>query len=431
MQISATLADRWQGLDRPFLIDGDRSLDVFQVLDLAAPHLTDVRAGEVVALVGDFNARSIADLLTLIDRKAIIVPLSKATRPEHGYSFGTAQVEWYVEDGAATRMNQRASHVLLGELRAKGYPGLVLFSTGTTGRPKAILHDLTAFLRRFDTPRPSLRTLSFLQFDHIGGLNTLLHTLFNTGVVVVPRDRSVQGVLDTCSAHGVELLPTTPTFLRMLLLSGRVPDGVPTSLRIVTYGTERMDQGTLDALCDLLPSVDFRQTYGLSELGIVRATSKDRRSLMVRLGGEGVETRIVNDVLEIRSESRMLGYLNARSPFDADGWYNTGDVVRQEQGFLQIVGRTNDVINVAGLKFMASDVERVVHGFPGVALAKVEARSNPLTGQHVEVTVEPEDGVSFDEPGLRRHLAASLPTHMQPRRIRIGEVPVGHRFKRL
>ncbi|MEQ9069992.1 MAG: AMP-binding protein, partial [Gimesia chilikensis] len=211
-------------------------------------------------------------------------------------------------------------------------------------------------------------------------LNTLLHTLFNQGVVIAPASRSVEEVLELCERHAVEALPTTPTFLRLMLMSGMVPDRVPKSLKVVTYGTERMDQPTLDRLCALLPDVDFRQTFGMSELGILRVKSRARDSLFMKIGGEGVRTRVVDDVLEIHSEARMLGYLNAPSPFDAEGWYNTGDLVKEDEGYYRIVGRRTEVINVGGLKFMASDVERVALQFDGVQFAKAFARQNPVTG---------------------------------------------------
>jgi acyl-CoA synthetase (AMP-forming)/AMP-acid ligase II len=305
-----------------------------------------------------------------------------------------------------------------------------LFSTGTTGRPKAILHDLTFFLKRFETPRPTLRTINFLLFDHIGGINTLLHTLFNKGVVVAPEKRAVDSVLETCRKYEVEALPTTPTFLRMMLMSGAVPDKVPACLKVITYGTERMDQPTLNELCTLLPKVDFRQTFGMSELGIVRVKSKARDSLFMRIGGEGVETRVVDNVLQIRSQSRMLGYLNAPSPFNSEGWYDTQDVVEIKDGHYKVVGRTSDIINVGGLKFMASEVERVALNYPNVSLVKAYSKQNPITGQHVELVVQLTLGSAIDKDALVTFLKSKLQPHMVPKRVLIESVRIGHRFKR-
>jgi acyl-CoA synthetase (AMP-forming)/AMP-acid ligase II len=285
-------------------------------------------------------------------------------------------------------------------------------------------------MQRFETPRPTLKTISFLLFDHIGGLNTLLHTLFNKGTVVAPKSRSVEDILATCAEHEIEVLPTTPTFLRMMLMSGLIPDRVPESLRIITYGTERMDQPTLDSLCELLPNVDFRQTFGMSELGIVRVKSEARNSLFMKVGGEGVETRVVDNVLEICSKTRMLGYLNAQSPFDKDGWYNTKDIVEERDGHYKVTGRTSEVINVGGLKFMASEVERVALQYEHVALAKAEGKPNPITGQHVELTVQPAKDCDVDKASLKAFLSALLPSHMVPKRLNVALISVGHRFKR-
>lgn len=292
------------------------------------------------------------------------------------------------------------------------------------------MHDLTVFLKRFETPRPTLKTLNFLLFDHIGGLNTLFHTLFNKGTVVAPKSRSVEHILETCKEHQIEVLPTTPTFLRMMLMSGLIPDSITESLKIITYGTERMDQPTLDALCKLLPNVDFRQTFGMSELGIVRVKSEARNSLYMKIGGEGIETRVVDSVLEIRSKMRMLGYLNAESPFDEDGWYNTKDIVEVRNGYYRITGRTSEVINVGGLKFMASEVERVALQFEGVELAKAVGKSNPITGEHVELTVQPTLGNEIDNNNFKSYLISHLPNHMLPKRIKFSSVSFGHRYKR-
>jgi acyl-CoA synthetase (AMP-forming)/AMP-acid ligase II len=424
------LSDIWSGINYPFLIHDGDELRFSQIASQNSIDLSGVKKGDVVAIVGDFNPPSIITLLNLIDIGVIIVPLTIETSSQHEYFFESACVDLVIKDGRLNRRIHNQSHGLIDSLRATGHAGLVLFSTGTTGRPKAILHDLTLFLKRFETPRPTLRTINFLLFDHIGGINTLLHTLFNKGVVVAPSTRSVDSVLETCRRFNVEVLPTTPTFLRLMLISGVVPSKVPGSLKVITYGTERMDQPTLDELCRLLPNIDFRQTFGMSELGIVRVKSEARNSLFMKIGGEGVETKVVNNILQIRSQSRMLGYLNAPSPFDSDGWYDTKDIVEFRDGFYKVTGRIGDVINVGGLKFMASEVERIALDYPNVGLVKAVPKKNPITGQHVELLVQPVSDSAFDKELLMTYLKQRLQPHMVPKRIRIESVGIGHRFKK-
>jgi len=431
MKIMELLSKIWLGETNPFLIYGDRKFHFTDLNIEVSSVLEEVRAGDVVALIGDFNPVSILTLLRLIDLGAIVVPLTIETISDHEYFFDAALVDYVIQGTNFQRREHFATHPFISDLRAKGQAGLILFSTGTTGRPKAILHNLNLFLRRFSTPRPTLKAINFLLFDHIGGINTLLHTLFNKGVVVAPLSRSVDKILDTCANYDVEVLPTTPTFLRMMLMSGAVPSRIPRSLKVITYGTERMDQPTLDELCKLLPSIDFRQTYGMSELGILRIKSEARNSLFMRIGGEGVETRVIDDVLQIRSSSRMVGYLNFQSPFDEEGWYNTNDIVEiKDVNLYRIVGRVNDVINVGGLKFMASEVERAALIYPDINLVKAIARNNPITGQHVELELEPVNDVLIDHVDFLKHLSNYLQPHQIPKRIHIVKVSVGHRFKR-
>jgi long-chain acyl-CoA synthetase len=430
MKLIEKLAAVWKDSYQPFLVHRGRELKFADILDHSPADLLAIRPGDVVALIGDFNPESILTMLSLVDLDVVIVPLTVETRQQHDYFFESALVDVVIEDGATRRIGQQRPHEFVDKLRELGHAGLVLFSTGTTGRPKAVLHDLTQFLLRFETPRPALRTINFLLFDHIGGINTLFHTLFNRGVVIAPERRTVDSILATCAMYDVEVLPTTPTFLRMMLMSGAVPDKVPVCLKIVTYGTERMDQPTLDELCRLLPGVEFRQTFGMSELGIVRVKSESRNSLFMKVGGEGVETRVVDGILHIRSQTRMLGYLNAPSPFDAECWYDTKDLVEVKGPYYKVVGRDSDVINVAGLKFMASEVEQAALQYPGVNLVKVIAKPNPITGQHVEMSVQPTDGSELDKDALLAFLKSCLQAHMVPKRLRLEAISVGHRFKK-
>ena len=430
MNVLEILKERWEGLNYPFLIDSSNQLFFNDILKERFVDLSDIKSGDVVALIGNYDAQSILTLLRLIDKNVIIVPLTKETKPQHESFFKSSLVNIIIEDSFVKHIKHNKKNKLIELLKYNNHAGLILFSTGTSGPPKAILHDLTLFMKKFETKRPSLKTISFLLFDHIGGLNTLLHTLFNKGTLVTVKSRSVENVLKICSENDIEVLPTTPTFLRMMLISGLIPLKVPKSLRIITYGTERMDQTTLDKLCELLPNIDFRQTYGMSEIGIVRVKSKSRNSLFMKVGGEGIETRVVDNVLEIRSQTKMVGYLNADSPFYDNGWYNTKDIVEESEGHLKITGRISELINVGGLKFMVSEVENAALQFEGVEFAKADGKTNPITGQHVELTVQLEANKHIDKAQLKVFLRSVLPAHMLPRRIKFSSVIIGHRFKR-
>lgn len=421
----------WRGSSEPFLITPDGQLTFKAIEDAEGIDLSSVEPGDVICLIGDFDPFSIRVLLELIERGAIVVPLTQETKAQHDYFFQVTQPKAVVSEGALNARNHgEKPEGLLASFAARKTAGLVLFTSGTTGKPKAILHDLSKFLERYRTPRPSLRTLSFLLFDHIGGLNTLFHTLFNKGLIVSPRSRDVGSVLAACRQSEVELLPTTPTFLRMLLMSEYVPEKFPASIRLITYGTERMDQATLSRLCHLLPAVEFRQTYGMSELGILRIKTRARDSLWMQVGGEGVESKVIKDVLHIRSKNRMVGYINAPDPFDGKGWYNTNDVVEVDGDWIKVVGRTKDVVNVGGLKFSTAEVEDVALEFPGVEFAKAEGRENPITGNHVELTVQSSNQGEVDLAALKKFLKTELEPHKQPMRVTLGEVEISPRFKK-
>jgi acyl-coenzyme A synthetase/AMP-(fatty) acid ligase len=347
-------------------------------------------------------------------------------------------VEWRVEVSpgtvTTTRTGAQATHPLLAKLREEQHPGLVLFSSGSTGEPKAALHDFVPLLDKFRTRRRAWRTMAFLLFDHIGGINTLFHTLSNGGTVVVTADRSPEAVSRLIAEYQVELLPTSPTFLNLLLVSEAYRKYDLSSLQLVTYGTEVMPEATLRRIHEALPEAQLQQTYGLSELGILRSKSRSSESLWVKLGGEGYETRVVDGLLEIRARSAMLGYLNAPSPFTEDGWFRTGDRVEVEGEELRILGRVSEVINVGGQKVDPVEVEDSILRIEGVVDAVVFREDNNLLGSIVAARIriaEGEDAGAFRRR-LRAELAASLPTYKIPQKLYVTTEQLhSDRFKRL
>ena len=398
-----------------------------------------VEPGDAVGVIGDYSPESVACLVALLGARVILVPLARDSADQHETFFRIAELDWLItidsrDEHEIERPGLRADHPLLTELRGRETAGLVVFSSGSTGEPKGIVHDLEALLAKFRTPRHRLRTINFLLFDHLGGMNTMFYTLANLGCTVVPRDRSVAAVCEAIQEHGVELLPTSPSFLNLLLLEAGADRYDLSSLRVVTYGTEVMSERTLKAAVKLLPNARFQQTYGLSEVGVLRSKSRSNDSLMVKIGGEDYETKVVDGRLFIRAKTSMLGYLNAPSPFDEDGWLDTGDAVIREGDYFRILGRESDIINVGGQKVYPAEVEKVLADLPGVIETVVSSEEHLLLGQIVVATLQMDEEVPAAEMRKRvsEHCRGRLQSYMIPQKVRVvQESPMNYRFKKV
>lgn len=398
-----------------------------------------VRPGAAVAVVGDFSPGSITALLALIGLRCILVPLSRESRDQHDQFSEIAELDFRVEldendQGTIHAMPYRRGHPLLQKLRDAGEAGLVLFSSGSTGRPKAILHALPHLLEKFRTPRHCYRTVTFLLFDHIGGFNTLMYTMANLGCVVAPDDRSVAKVCRAIERHKAELLPTSPSFLNLLLLGESHRDFDLSSLRLITYGTEVMPERTLQLLSEAFPNVRLQQTYGLSELGILRSKSASNQSLLVQVGGEDYETKVVDGTLRIRAKCSMLGYLNAPSPFDEEGWFNTGDSVIEENGYYRILGRVTEIINVGGQKVYPAEVEKVIAELPDFTDVAVSGEPHLLMGNVVVATVQMAEPAPAAEVKRKilEHCRGRLQPFMIPAKVKVvTDSLVNYRFKKV
>ena len=288
------------------------------------------------------------------------------------------------------------------------------------------------FLKRYSKPRPAYKTLNFLLFDHIGGLNTLFHTLFNKGQVIIPYARTVPEIINDIEKYQVELLPTTPTFLRMLIMDSELNFNRLKSLKIISYGAEIMDENTLIRLNNLLPKVILKQTYGMSEISILRVQPESNKSLWIKIDSDELQTKIKKNILYIKSKVKMFGYLNHKSPFDKDGWYNTNDLVEKKGKFIKIVGRSKNIISIGGLKILPSEIERVALECSIVKNAKAKGVNNPITGQHIEIICEPQKKIKPDifRQKLRNHFNLNLDSAIRPLKIIIKEIEISHRFKK-
>lgn len=398
-----------------------------------------VQRFSVVSLETDFSLTAVALLIALIDRGCIIVPLTPSVEAKKVEFREVSEVECAIKldgrDGASFEtIGRRVSHPLLLKLKAKQHPGLILFSSGSTGKSKAALHDFVPLLEKFKVTRHAMRTVGFLLFDHIGGVNTLFYTLSNAGCLITLSDRHPSKVCEAIERHRAQALPTSPTFINLLLLSEAFKNHDLSSLELVTYGTEVMPETTLKKFNELFPKIRLLQTYGLSELGILRSKSKSSDSLWVKVGGEGFETRVRDGLLEIKAQSAMLGYLNAESPFTEDGWFKTGDAVETDGEYLKILGRKSELINVGGEKVYPAEVESVVHLIPGVEDATVVGEKNPLTGNIVSLKVKINTGESQADftKRMRAFCKDKLAAFKIPQKVTlVSDAMHGERFKKM
>jgi long-chain acyl-CoA synthetase len=406
--------------------------------DWLAAH--DVEDGSVVALRCDYSADAIALFLALIDRSAIVIQagLARGGKLDAIVTEGQAEVVIELQPGrtaSCERTGCHADHALYRQLRENRLPGLVLFSSGSTGKIKGTVHDLWRLLRKYERRRHDLRTITFLLFDHIGGIDTLFYCLSNASAIVVIESREPEAVCATIEQHRVEVLPVAPTFLNLLYFSRAYQKYDLSSLKYVTYGAEVMSPQTLGLCREMLPTANLLQKYGATEIGTPRSASKSPDSVWMKLGGEGFSWRVVDGMLQIKAESAMLGYLNAPSPFTEDGWFLTGDCVEVDGEYLRVLGRNSDLINVGGRKVYPAEVEAAVKEVAGVVEVTVSAEKNAFLGQIVTATVW--KAPDADEADLRlrikQHAAGRLDSYKVPARITFvsGTDCATDRFKKI
>lgn len=397
-----------------------------------------VLPGSVVILKGDYSALAISMLLALIEQKCIIIPLTLATFDNVSGQLDDVAPEYTIDVFGVSPIIEAWIHLdapaLYGILRERNVPGLVLFTSGSSGKPKAVVHDFSKLLEKFYTIRPGLITLNFLLFDHWGGLNTLLHGLSNSCLIIIPEKRTPEYICKLIQDYKVELLPTTPSFINTLLISKAYKSYDLSSLKLITYGAEPMSQMALTSLRVNFPKVDLRQTYGMIELGVLRVKSKSADSLWVKLGGEGYAIRVVDDILQIRADAAMLGYINADSPFTEDGYLITGDLVETDGDWVRILGRKSDIINVGGQKVYPAEVEAVLLNCPQVADVIVYGESNPLLGKIVCANIVLIEGASDKEARsqIRKFCNQILQPFMVPTKfLFVDEIAQSSRLKRV
>jgi acyl-coenzyme A synthetase/AMP-(fatty) acid ligase len=400
-----------------------------------------IKSGEIVFLLGDYSLKSISLFFSLAKNNNIIVPITSQNSEELKERLEIVNPDWIINlenDNYAICHNDLTPerHEILNELIQGNKSGLILFSSGSTGKPKAMVHNLGNLLSNYEAKKTKdMNFLVFLMFDHIGGLNTLFNCLSMGVSITIPNNRNPSDISNLIQKNNINVLPASPTFLNLMLISDVFENYDFSSLKMVTYGTEAMPETLLLKLKEKLPRVKFLQTFGTSETGIAKTASLSSSSTFLKFDDPNQEYKIVDNELWLRSKTQVLGYINhSNESFTEDGWFKTGDLVEQTtDGFVKIIGRSKEVINVGGEKVMPAEVESVIFELDSIRDCIVRSEKNAITGQMVCAEVVLKDGYNFKEEKLKikQHCKKKLDSYKVPSRIiEIDEVLFTNRFKK-
>jgi long-chain acyl-CoA synthetase len=292
--------------------------------------------------------------------------------------------------------------------------------------------------------RPSDVSLGVIPLHHVYGLNVVLLLSLRAGASVVLVERfDAASSIETVVNHRVSVVPGVPAMWRDWMALPAPPDAFA-GVRLALSGAAALG-ASLAAAYRSAYGLTIREGYGLTEASptvtssAVDAPGKDG-SIGVPL--PGVELRLVDsdgaDALAgdpgeiwVRGPNVFAGYWHdveaTRAVLTGDGWLRTGDVaVADDEGWLSIVDRAKDVINVSGFNVYPAEVEQVLAGHPGVAAVAVVGVAHPHRGETVKAFVVSVPGQALEEDELIEFCATRLARYKCPTKVMfVDELPYG------
>jgi acyl-CoA synthetase (AMP-forming)/AMP-acid ligase II len=327
---------------------------------------------------------------------------------------------------------------------------VVLFTSGTTSRPKAVElthNNLTSYVTgtvEFGSASPDDAALICVPPYHIAGVSAALSNLYAGRKMVYLTKFDPAEWVRLVADEGITTATVVPTMLdRIVTTLERTPTDLPT-LRNLAYGGSKVALPLVRKALGLLPGVGFVNAYGLTETSssIAVLTPDDHReafgasdgAVARRLGSvgqpvPGVEVQIRADdgrvlgagetgELFVRGEQVSGRYAEIGSVLDTEGWFPTKDVAMlDESGYLFIGGRSDDTIIRGGENIAPAEIEDVLVEHPDVHLCAVVGPEDPEWGQIIVAVVVPVEGANPDPDDLREHVRNSLRGSRTPDRV--------------
>jgi len=392
-----------------------------------------VGAGDVVALLLPNSWGFAAALWGGLALGATVAPLNPLLAGEE-----RARILGHLRPKAVVDAALAEESVTTLAIAETAAPAIVLYTSGSTGQPKGAVLSHAALAAANDSWAgpvlglvPTDRVLAALPLAHSFGLNGALLAPLLAGVTVVLQERfSPEETLGAIRRHRVSVFPGVATMFARILESAALAGADVSSLRLAVSGA---------APCPWPLAQEWRQRtgvrivrgYGMTELfrpiSYLAAEATDLPDSIGR-AVPGVELRLVDDELWIRSPAAMDGYLRApeeTAAVLAGDWFKTGDLATiSPDGFVSIVGRKRELILRGGYSIVPGEVEAALLGHPAVAEAAVVGIAHAELGEDVAAFVTLRSRAAADPDELIAFCRARLAGYKYPRRITIvDELP--------
>lgn len=299
----------------------------------------------------------------------------------------------------------------------------VLFTSGTTGHPRAAVLSRAAFVAAARASEANLswrdddRWLACITFAHVGGLSIVTRCLAARRALVLAERFDAAEFPGWVERDRVTLASVVPTMLAMVL-DAHPHWRAPASLRAVLVGGAHASARLLARAADR--GLPVLSTYGLTETcsQVTTARMADLRSAADVGAGPplaGADVRVVDGRIEVRGDMLMTGYWN-EPPLVRGAWFDTGDLGEFDaRGNLHVHARRSDLIVTGGENVYPAEVEQALEALPGIAAAGVFGVPDEQWGETVAAALV-ADGVVPDTT-LFAHVDACLAPHKRPRRV--------------
>jgi acyl-coenzyme A synthetase/AMP-(fatty) acid ligase len=286
----------------------------------------------------------------------------------------------------------------------------VLLTSGTTGRPKLVVHTLASLAPTIEDGHAAADGVvwsTFYDIRRYGGMQIFLRAaLTGTSLVLSSAQESTADFLGRVSAHGVTHISGTPSHWRRASMSSSAHLIAPEYVRL---SGEIADQAILNHLRSLYPQAKIAHAFATTEAGVVFAVNDGLMGFPASVIEQtpGVVMKIENRTLRVRSKRTARCYLGDRTyaTQDTEGFVDTGDVLELRGDRYYFVGRGDGMINVGGMKVYPEEVEAVINGHPKVEMSLVRTKKNPFTGALVvaDVVLKNGSGPAANDMGELQH----------------------------